>query len=225
MYASLRTVLGLGLGLAVGSSAVLAENINIDFGDLAPPSAAYGAAAGQPGTWNAISAFAGSGPHALADVSGNPITATLSWSVFATVNDGVFNHAGTTGDDAALLDDFVTWPPLGAVSFMISGLSPGPYEVYSYVFAPNGADTLVTVQGANQGSQLVGGNWPGSHQAGVSYALHTLTLQPGDTLTVTVNPWNGAWGGINGLQIVQVPEPASAALLGLLVVPACLRRR
>lgn len=193
------------------STVTQAGSFNIDIGIGPSPSNTYGAAAGQPGFWNV--AVGGGAPVPLTDIAGGATGVTLMYGDMGW--DGSFDHAGTSGHDEQLLDDFITWPPSGPMSYTIAGLPAGDYQFYSYSFAPNGANSSVDIAGSPEGFQLLGGSWSGSHQLGVTYALHTLTLvQPGN-VTVTVGVWNAAWGGFNGLQIVQVPEPASLLLLAL----------
>lgn len=195
----------------------LAASYNIDIGGGPLPSVSYGGAAGQTGFWN----DADSGPS-LTDIAGNSTSVTL---VFPDAPwPDTHDHPGTVGDDQALLDDFLTWPPSTSMPFMIVGLPTGTYQFFSYSFAPNAANSSVDIAGSPEGFQLLGGTWPGSHQLGVTYALHTVTLsQPGD-VTVNIGVWNGQWGGFNGLQIVQIPESSAAILLLPSILLLALRR-
>jgi hypothetical protein len=184
-----------------------AQSFNVDFGVGPSPSAAYGAAAGQAGVWN----VAVGGVVPLLDLVGGSTSVSLLYPDAGW--ESVFDYGGTTGDDEFLLDDFFTWPPTGPLPFVVRGLAPGAYEFFSYSFAPNGANSWVDVPGSPEGFQLLGGAWPGSHQLGLTYALHTLTLVEPADVTINVGVWNGAWGGFNGLQIVRVPEPSALVLL------------
>jgi hypothetical protein len=228
-----RAVPGVGkLLVAAGlllltADAAPAANINIDFGTVfGSPSTAYGAAAGQTGTWNAFTNSPASA--ALLDVTGAASGVTLAVTPGRTQFS--FNNAGTSGNDQALMDDFLDLRniPSSLTTFTFSGLTPGTYNVYTYAWASDSASarTTVAVAGALQGSQAVGGAWPGGQALGVTYALHTVTLTGGN-LVVTAGPTTG-FGALNGFQIQTVPEPSTLVLsslgIGALAL-AQLRRR
>ncbi|MBW7905825.1 MAG: PEP-CTERM sorting domain-containing protein [Phycisphaerae bacterium] len=218
-----RTWIGLfpvTVALASATPLAQAQSFNIDLGGGATPSNSYGGAASQPGYWN----FVGGSPQMLADIGGN-LTGVELLTPFATWP-ATFDHPGTSGDDEALLDDFMTWTPSGSMPFVVQGLPIGTYQFYSYSFAPDSANSWVDIIGAPEGFQLLGGGtWPGSHQLGLTYALHTVTLTQPTDVVINVGVWNGAWGGFNGFQIVQVPEPATLGLLAMGGLAMIRRRR
>jgi len=177
------------------------QSINIDYGTIfGTPSNAYGAAAGQAGTWNAL--FAGPGGLPLVDIDGNGIDATIT-DVSGGNLDFSFNNAATTGDDQALFDDLID---LGGVvgqvdTFEVEGLAPGSYDVYVYAWAPDSAGFITSVNVNGAGAENVGGAWPGGYVEGTNYALQSVDA-PDGTLTIALTTVAG-FGSLNGLQIVQ----------------------
>ena len=69
-----------GLLVIAASTPAFAQNFNIDVGNqptYSPlPSAAYGAGAGQAGTWNGVSGLT-TGPFALVDITGAATAVTF----------------------------------------------------------------------------------------------------------------------------------------------------
>ena len=210
------------------------QNFNLDYGEDASlgafgvPSSAYGAAAAQPGTWVALT-DGSPGQTAppvtsnwyvannLTDVTG----AATSVSTFATVSsntnsvgDFVFNNGQTFVDHEALMDDVADIGNAGLVPqpFMrieYHGLQSGRYEVYTYAWAPDSSTFLTRVAADNAigtNPQQSGGPWPGNHQQGVTYTLHTVDVC-GDTITITGTSISG-FGSINGVQLKRVGDPA-----------------
>src|SRR5688572_28798693 len=114
-----------------------AQSFNLDMGTWnAAPSATFGAAANQPGTWNQIDCnFAG--PIALVDLAG----ASTGVTIERTGGNGAnfhHDHPGTSGEDHLLLDDAEDL--IAPSTWTIRGLAPGAYEVTTYAWAPDGAD-------------------------------------------------------------------------------------
>lgn len=218
IFRSCAFVIGSVTGIACSTLAG-AASFNIDLIGAAAPSATYGAAALQSGYWNLVQ----NSPFALLDVDGNTTGVSLSFP--GATWPGTFDHSGTSGDDELLMDDFMNWSPSGSMPFTVQDLPAGSYHFYSYSFAPNGNNSSVDIAGSPEGFQLLGGTWPSSHQLGVTYALHTVTLTQLSDVTINVGVWNAAWGGFNGLQIVQVPEPTTIRLLALTGLALARRRR
>jgi hypothetical protein len=177
-------------------------SFNIDFGSaFGAPAPTYGAAAGMPGIWQQIPSV-GVDAIVLNDRSGN---ATLVTITFASGNaDFSFNNPGTFGNDQALLDDALDLGPPGSIDVItISHLPAGEYRVTTYAWAPDSASfiTTVAVDFADQGPQAVGGAWPGALQAGVTHAVHTVTVDdPGGELTITTTAGPGS-ATLNAIQI------------------------
>jgi hypothetical protein len=200
-------VLALVAALAGGSHA-LAQSFNIDVGSSLSslPSGGYGAAANQPGTWQLVK----TDNHPV--VTMKDITGTLtSVTITESGGNGDFgvSNSSWTGDDAALMVDASDCGGAGgSIVWTITGLAAGNYSIFTYAEAPDfPADyrTNVSVAGANQGTQLVGGAWNGSpHVQGVTYALHTLTVGAGANVTITTSTPSspaGNLGSVNGFQI------------------------
>jgi hypothetical protein len=182
------------------SATASGQNINIDYGKVfAAPSNAYAGAAGQAGAWNLL--FNTPGALPLMDIDGNATSATIS-DVTGGNLDFSFNNAGTVGDDQALLDDLIDLGGAGqADTFMVDGLEPASYDVYTYAWAPDNSTFITSVNVNAAGAQNVGGVWPGSLMQGVTHAFHAVDA-PNGTLTINFTTVSG-FSSFNGLQIVQ----------------------
>src|SRR5262245_59340250 len=148
------------LALLVGSAS--AQDFNIDVGDnlagFGVPDDSYAGAAYQPGHWNAVVS-----PYSttLVNLDGTPSTVTVSSSQPLS-----FNYPASTlsGDDRNLMVDAQLLPgQSGPWTWTFSGFGDGTYEITTYAWSPDnsGAQTLVTVPGAIDVPQLVGGTWNG----------------------------------------------------------------
>lgn len=191
-----------------GGSTALAQNFNIDVGAslLGLPSSSYGAAANQPGAWQLVKTD-GHPVVALKDINGNTTGVTITES--GGNGDFAVPNASWSGDDSALLVDASDCGGVGgSIVWTINGLAAGNYSIFTYAEAPDFPDTYrtnVSVAGASQGTQLVGGPWTGSpHVQGVTYALHTKTIPAGSSLTITTTTASGPVGNLgtcNGFQL------------------------
>lgn len=192
--AMLRTSLSLAFAL-LATSVAGAQSFNIDVGSvLGVPTNTYAAGATQAGFWNQMSDGFGT---PLLDLGGASTAASISalGANFAFWN----NNPSTNGDDEQLLDDACD----GARIYTIDGLTPGTYAVYTYAWAPDSPSysTTVNVQGSNDPPQNVGGVWSGTHQLGVTYALHQVTIS-GSQIVIDVVAASG-FATVNGFQIVE----------------------
>src|SRR5437899_3122081 len=150
--------------VGIAAAGAQAQNINVDFGPAAAgPSATYGAA-GLPGVWNSIEGQSTpSVTYNLVDIYGNPTPVTLSqyggMSLLTTSDPSV------TGDDAALLDDYlITYDPTLESCLFVNGLEPGTYEVLMYAWMPNQPAVFSRVRHDLASMTVdVGGTWTGSH--------------------------------------------------------------
>jgi hypothetical protein len=203
--------------LALTASALLvpratAQNFNVDFGSLSSPpvpSDAYGAAAAQPGRWNAIDVTVVNPP--LVGLNGTATPVTLTRSNLGTI-DYYFNNSLTLGDDGALMDDGES---IGNPSvWTFSHLEAGDYAVYTYGWASDSFMYRTRVSGGTlDPAQDVGGMWPGHQQIGTTYALHHFSV-PGDgSITITAQTQVTA-GTINGFQLVRSDPPVQFACAG-----------
>jgi len=180
---------------------VTAQQFNIDIGDpsLAVPSSSYGAAASQPGVWNAIAP----GTSAqLKDLTGTLTTVSLTMGP-NSVNFN-FNNALTSGDDGALMDDIAD--VISNESYTITGLGAGRYSIVTYAWAPDlaTANVNIGVVGSSEPVQLVGGAWPGSHAQGVTYAQHHVQVAAGAAVTINIIEFAGQLMSVNGIQIKRL---------------------
>lgn len=205
------------LVLAISGSPVSAQvaGVNVDYdATFGIPSNAYGGAGAQPGFWNLPTPGI---TTPLLDLAGAATSWTVTNTTTATFS---FDNAGTTGDDQALLDDFLD----GTTSITVAGLPGGNYNVFTYAWAADtaAASTNVSVNGLP--NQLVGGAWPGTNTLGVTYALHNVTIAGGENINI-VTTAGVSFASLNGFQIVPVPEPTSLALLGIPAVAMIWKRR
>jgi hypothetical protein len=202
----------------VGAAALLtaplaAQSFNIDCGTgFGAPAATYGAAAGQPGTWNQKTA-AGATP--LVNLAGAATPVTCGTATFISFS---FNNATTNGDDQALLDDLSD----GLQTFTIAGLAAGTYDIYTYAWAPDvpGAaltNVAVTPPGGNGivvGSSAVG---PPPFATPGHYSLHNVTITAGQNIVIALTQ-SVSFVSCNGIQIKQAgggnPCPANIVNTG-----------
>jgi hypothetical protein len=190
------------LALVVSTASVAsAQGFNIDVGYLAGnPSNLYGAAANQAGYWNAMTSEA---PMTLNYLGNSPSSATISANSSGGWGFG-FDNPGTTGDDAALMDDGKD----GSVTFHITGLWQGFYDVYTYAWAPDDPFSLtrVTVTGSHDPYVDVGGVWPNGFVQGTTHAKHRVYVGAGSPdIDIDCSPAVG-YQTINGIQIQPVPS-------------------
>lgn len=194
----------------------------IDVGAGAP-SPAFGAAAGVPGFWNQVPS-GNEGPWALRDISGSVTSVSMSW-----VGDGGglgYNNPNLAGDFKLLMAD-AERVGAGGLRFTITGLSPGPYRIFTYACKPQGElwTTVITVPGStSENPQAVTGPMPPNQFVlGVTHSIHDILLSGGPLEIVAAEHQNSY---VNGFQILAVPEPASFfAFASLLTAMAVLRRR
>jgi hypothetical protein len=193
-----QVIIGAAL-ISFAATPTFGQSFNIDMGNGNPvPSAGFGGAANQPGTWNQ---FAVTGPIPLVDLAGAATavtcrcTAAAGWLGFSS------NNPSTTGDDELLLDDISD----GLQGFDIVGLQAGTYEVYTYVWAPDVpgiSQTNVTVTPPG-GNMLLGGTSvtaPPPYTSPGHFVLHTVTITAGQTLNVNLTQ-GASFVTCNGIQL------------------------
>ncbi len=200
----------LALALLVVPSA-LAQSFNVDVGTttvtgpgFGPPSAAFGGAAGQAGTWNEMNGTVVT-MIPLLGLDGLPTAVTLTRTSAVGGNFGS-NNANTTGDFQLLLDDGQDVGGLGqSETYTFAGLAPGVYDLYTYAIAPDSATFIsgVTVPASpGPNPQNVGGPMPAdSFVLGVTHALHSALVCTDGTLAVTIATVT-SFATINGFQLV-----------------------
>jgi hypothetical protein len=182
----------------LASPIVSAQSFNIDIGNLTPlPSPTFGAAAAQPGSWNAWTPSLG--PMNLVDLSGATTTVTATRTA-GFGYDSMFDNTGTLGDDGNLMDDWED--PSTNGTYVISGLTPGQYTVTTYAWASDNPAYVSGVSVNGGPTTNVGGAWSGTYQVGVTHAVDTVTVTAAGTISVNVFLVT-TFSTFNGLQITQ----------------------
>jgi hypothetical protein len=185
--------------LFLGTGAVAAQSFNVDFGDaFGTPADSFGAAVGQAGHWNSITGLEEEPPR-LVDVRGNLTGVVLAFSL--PFGQAQFDHPGTTGDDQALLDDYLDLHSVPA-TLEIRGLQAGAYALYTYAWAPDepAFRTVVGVDGHR--TEIIGGEWTGTYVEGVTHAIHIVGAAPDRPVIISL--FGLGKGTLNGLQIVRI---------------------
>ncbi|MGB0993266.1 MAG: PEP-CTERM sorting domain-containing protein [Akkermansiaceae bacterium] len=171
----------------------------------------------------------------IKDDSGATVAAaTLTW----TSPNVYYNGAGTAGDEARLFVGYLDDGGAGN-SFTLSNHGYAQYDVYILATGDAGNGTggtatfthgEMTVNGVNVGTHAAlgynGGTWVES-TGGTNGNYIVFSGQTAANLTVSSTNVGGR-GPVNGFIIVDttpVPEPSSAALLGLGGLALILRRR
>lgn len=207
--------------LLTSSAAGQSMNVSINGG---PPSAAFGAGAGQTGQWNNAPTKGILLPHSLIDLQGASTTALFD--VAFSGSDLFLNDPSTFGDDQSLMDSGYNIGPLGSSQVKITGLTNGTYEVYTHAWTPTHPSTTVNVgvQTSPDPTQGVGGAWPGGYALGTTHAKHTLTITNGQILIDVSSTSSTAL--VNGFQLILVSSSAwfdvGNALPGTVGAPALL---
>jgi len=202
----MRTLLLSSLAVLSLVSLAPAQSFNLDVGDnliiFPVPTDSYVGAANQAGRWNSVAT-----PYSVNLVNLDGTSSTVSTTSNSTSS---YNYFPSTlvGEDRDLMIDVQNLPSLGGpYTWTFSGLRNGDYELYTYAWAPenNGFQTRVDVPASSDLPQDVGGIWNGSpHVAGVTYALHHVTVTAG-TIQVLAQGLAGHSGSINAFQLVERP--------------------
>ena len=183
------------------------QSLNIDFGaaDLGPP-ATYGGV-GPAGHWNNLIAENGTVTPGLLALNGQETT--VSVRQIGGVDNRWVDDPFVTGDHALLLNDYlITFHEVIETCLFFDGLQPGNYQVIIYARMPDQTSVFsFTNCDQEQGNPhyAVGGPWTGSHQEGVSYAVHFAEvgdegLQVHSGIVPEADPQLGA--ALNGIQLI-----------------------
>ena len=178
--------LSLFLIAACGTSTASAQSFNLDFGPVGSEPPSTYAAAGLPGTWNALQI-----PHTspstlpqpidefLVDLGGNSTSVRVHQ--FGGMDLMTDPDPSVTGDDALLLHDGqVTFNPSLETCLFINGLENGTYEVLTYAWRPNHPTYQEKVRfDFVAGTVACGGAWTGQHVEGVTYTRHVINVTTG----------------------------------------------
>ncbi len=197
-------------GLAISATA-LAVPINVDFGlkGHVITSTTFGAASGQTGNWNNITAF--STPSGIVDIGGNATSVAIT--VTAGTMGGIFPLP--TGDANALMEDNFFSSSGASWTISITGLSGTLFDIYLYEphhgAVGTGSGTVEGIAFSN-----INGNFSlGTFVLDSNYHLLSGVTITGGTLTATGSQ-PGTHSGIAGIQVVPlaaVPEPGTLGLL------------
>lgn len=175
----------------------------------------------------------------LIDDTGTATIASVTWSS----SNVWYNADGTTNDVRKLAVGYLDDGGSG-VSITLTDIPYAQYIVYGLLSSDQGDDpnTYTTRDFQVNGLDVLGGTATAYKGVAASWGATgndwnpltttsvgnywTSTVQTSSTLTVTGLPRSGdERGSISGLIIQQVPEPSSAALLGLAGLALILRRR
>ncbi len=214
-------------------SAALAESINIDFGDLAGPSPLgpdFGAASGQTGAWNSITAVETTLNLVGLDGSATDLTLTLGP---ASVNPSGASGL-VTGETGLLLSDFFFEGSETDFWFVvIRGIDPGVYDVYVYAPANNSSQQGTgdySINGIPM-SDIPGSGLqnfiPRENMIGVpgNYDVLSDLTVTGGVIGLESNEYSTRLLGLSGIQIIAAaPEPATGPLLAFALVALASRR-
>lgn len=193
------------------SSLAAAQSFYVDLeGTTAPtstPSASFGAAAARPGVWNVIRQACWNWNFSVVDVTGAPTNLVLTSFVSSCDDPTADQPTGATGDEAALLDDYLQDFGLCGVQFRVTGLAPGDYRVYAYTWF---CDANVSVTGSTTPLQFVSTlGYPGGLVAGRDYAVAFVRGLTNGEITLNVVPAFGCGGTVGaacgGFQVVRAP--------------------
>jgi hypothetical protein len=215
------------VGCLVPAGAAQSIYVDLDVGIGGPqlgggaPSSAFGGAAGVPGFWNAVEADSGSATGIL-DTGGHATTVSMTW----TGGGGGFglNNPINTGDYNLLLNDAERNG--SDMSFVISGLLPGPYRVFTFAVEPHGDlwTTNITIAGSVEGTRSVTGPMPGNQLIeGVTHSIHNIELGGGPLTIEAVGAWPRSY--VNGFQILAVPEPTTISAFSFCLAGFLARRK
>jgi hypothetical protein len=210
---SVRSIAIWVASVGVAGAAASAQSINIRFGAAtSTPSATY-AAAGQAGTWNTFQVPAAGVRQPLVDVTGTSVAAQFYQIGNASIL--TYDNPNTSGDDERLLDSMIlsTNSPTDGC-FWVEGLTLGPYEVTIYAMTPDNALLLnrTRVDNGTPGPVMVGGAWPGHHQAGVTFARFTVTTYDGVIAFHDGLAGGYMQSGMNGVQLEYLPPDGARAI-------------
>ncbi|MBX3389672.1 MAG: hypothetical protein KF691_09490 [Phycisphaeraceae bacterium] len=208
------------LVLLAGSAAGQSVNVDVNYTGKPVPSASYGAAAAQPGSWNQVVATGAGATVNLVGLNGLSAGLTLT----AKTNSG--NHSGDlgTGDFGSLMDDYAMgFDTNGVVTVEINGLDEGFYRAYVYA-ALTASDASYTdtfgftayynnqlsgdIGGAGFGAATTSGpTTPNVHQRGKTYQIFNFKVGPGAPklkLSSSCEFIGLAKCAFNGLQLVKI---------------------
>lgn len=198
------------------------ELINIDLNTRwGGPTAGFGAASGQAGHWNSFDGFTVAGPpRVLSDLGGNATDVTAAFPLTFGVGSGNVIAPVIPAEASALLDDYglVTDIP---ERLRLEGLDAGEYDVYVYGTSLPIRTTFIVRNGIGLQVAAVAGGWNGGFEDGVNFRRFRVEVVSGrlDVDWVSGSAGFGV-GAMSGVQVVAVPGPGGAVVLGVFGVVA-----
>jgi hypothetical protein len=208
-------VLAVGI-LICSAGQAKAELLNIDFGRLnifGAPSNTYGAASGQTGSWNEITANGLTSN--LVGLDGGATDVSLSLSS-GEPNGYNSPPSPMPTEGTALMNDYFYSNGGGSWSVNLSNLNNGVYDIYLYAPANDLVDTGPFSLNGTFYSSFPGNADPETFVRGVDYDIFRTTISNG---TLSLQASNlPTFGGLAGMQVVEAvatPEPATWAMMGL----------
>jgi hypothetical protein len=224
-------------------------SIAIKFGTDQPgrPGDTNGSVTGPAGvlntvTWNNMSGANSASPQVVvADVAGasTAVGTTVAWTsnnTWSSTGAGEENNTAT-GENGDLMSGYLDTAGAGGtgVNITIANIPAVPaFDVYVYMQGGvNGRGGTYTISGITKehtGDSAFTGTFledtldPGS-TAGSNYIVFRNLTGTGFTLTGTPTIGNPARAPVNAIEIVQTPEPAGLAVLGLAGAALLGRRR
>jgi hypothetical protein len=210
---TLRSIAISSASIFVACASASAQSINIRFGAAtSTPSATY-AAAGQAGVWNTFQVPPAAVRLPLVDLTGAPTSAQFYQIGNASILS--YDNPNTSGEDQQLLDSMIlsTNSPTDGC-FWVEGLTLGAYEVTIYAMTPDNPALLnrTRVDNGSPGPVMVGGAWPGHHQAGVTFARFTVTTYDGVIAFHDGLAGSALQSGMNGVQLEYLPPGGARAI-------------
>ena len=224
-----RTLTITGL-LALVASCVQAQSFNFDLDFPSTPilgggvpSSSYGAAAGQAGSWNGV-LVTHIGTTPLMGLDGLPTSVNLVGPSGGI--GGGHNIVGNTGDFRALMSDARDFGRDGDVTeLLFSGLQNGRYRLFTYASSLNlytlNTQVKVTESISSPIQTCTGPMNVNLFERGKTHTVHDLVVTNHEIHIELRELGTEHDGWLNGLQLQQVPEPASiiALLSGTFAFP------
>ena len=235
----------VGLAMAMGGTAEAAPlKIQFDVSDNVGSYTGYespGYAAGDfttaETTWNMTEGDVSSGLKYADGTDATTVTFDTGQGGGATVNWSSTPPTSQTGAGGgiyatSLMRDWHYTSGNNNLGARVNGLPAGEYRVYALVREPSELGRLYDVSiGVNidtigaSPTAITNATGVTTWTVGKNYAVADLTTTAStDWLSIIVDPTNNQYGTLEGVQIVQIPEPMTMALLAL-GLPVMIRRR